>query len=87
MTDSHHVVISSYPLDDKFSQLDISCSCGETLLSGKDEVSVEEANNFKWQHLVKHMPPLEDVPVHGGCDSPDCKWCNIQPPNYYLREI
>jgi hypothetical protein len=62
MTDSHHVIISSYPLDDKFSQLDISCSCGETLLSGMDEISVDEANNIRWQHLVKYMTPIPPQP-------------------------
>lgn len=83
MTEQHEVNIQAIPLG-----FEISCSCGE-ILKAAPSMPVDEASNLRWQHLVKYMTPMlfEDVVVHGSCDSPECKWCHIQPPSYYLREI
>lgn len=59
MTDSHHVIISSYPMAGEAASLvEIECSCGELLLKGQAEISVDEASNLRWQHLIKYIPPF-----------------------------
>ena len=36
---------------------EILCSCGEEL-GEAGKMPVEEAGNLRWQHLVKHIPPI-----------------------------